>query len=83
MTSLTRSPARGCCADHVADGLSIARKHRLPTRIQDFIAEHHGTTVTKFQLIRARTAQGDAVNRSHFATLVRARALADGHSHVS
>lgn len=27
---------------HVHDGLELAKKHRLPDRIQDFIAEHHG-----------------------------------------
>lgn len=27
---------------HVQDGLELAKKHRLPDRIQDFIAEHHG-----------------------------------------
>jgi putative nucleotidyltransferase with HDIG domain len=27
---------------HVDDGLQLARKHRLPDRIQDFIAQHHG-----------------------------------------
>jgi putative nucleotidyltransferase with HDIG domain len=27
---------------HVQDGLDLAKKHRLPDRIQDFIAEHHG-----------------------------------------
>ncbi|MDX1663472.1 MAG: HDIG domain-containing protein [Candidatus Promineifilaceae bacterium] len=27
---------------HVEDGLKLAQQHRLPDRIQDFIAEHHG-----------------------------------------
>lgn len=27
---------------HVADGLVLARRYHLPSRIQDFIAEHHG-----------------------------------------
>ncbi|MCB8953676.1 MAG: HDIG domain-containing protein [Ardenticatenales bacterium] len=27
---------------HVADGLALARQYRLPDRIRDFIAEHHG-----------------------------------------
>jgi cyclic-di-AMP phosphodiesterase PgpH len=29
---------------HVAEGLKIARKHRLPPDVTAFIAEHHGTT---------------------------------------
>lgn len=33
---------------HVKDGLELARRHKLPHRIQDFIAEHHGTTLVRF-----------------------------------
>lgn len=29
---------------HVTDGDDMARQHRLPTRIRDFIREHHGTS---------------------------------------
>ncbi|MBP7692846.1 MAG: HDIG domain-containing protein [Anaerolineales bacterium] len=46
---------------HVADGLELARKHRLPTRLRDFIAEHHGTLMTMYQYRRAvEAAGGDA-----------------------
>ena len=38
---------------HVSDGLELARKYRLPRRLQDFIAEHHGTSVTRYQYIKA------------------------------
>ena len=38
---------------HVADGLTLARKYRLPRRLQDFIAEHHGTLITRYQYNRA------------------------------
>ncbi len=30
--------------DHVIEGEKLARKYRLPSRIRDFIVEHHGTT---------------------------------------
>ncbi|MBR1486912.1 MAG: HDIG domain-containing protein, partial [Synergistaceae bacterium] len=33
---------------HVKDGVEIARKSKLPKRIRDFIAEHHGTTSTRY-----------------------------------
>lgn len=33
---------------HVSDGVEIARKHRLPSIIQDFILTHHGTTTAGF-----------------------------------
>ena len=32
---------------HVNDGLEMARKYRLPDRIRDFIAEHHGDRLVK------------------------------------
>jgi len=38
---------------HVTDGLALARKYRLPRRIQDFISEHHGTLLTRYQYNRA------------------------------
>jgi cyclic-di-AMP phosphodiesterase PgpH len=45
---------------HVTDGLELARKYRLPRRLQDFIAEHHGTLITRYQYNRAlQNAGGD------------------------
>ena len=45
---------------HVTDGLELARKYRLPRRLQDFIAEHHGTLLTRYQYNRAvQVAGGD------------------------
>ncbi len=38
---------------HVADGVQLARKHHLPLRIQDFIREHHGTLITRYQYAKA------------------------------
>ena len=43
---------------HVPDGLDLARKYRLPGRIVDFIAEHHGTMVTRYQYVNALKAAG-------------------------
>ncbi len=46
---------------HVTDGLELARQHRLPDRIKDFIAEHHGTLKTYYQWTQAlNAAEGDA-----------------------
>jgi len=39
---------------HVAEGIRLARKYRLPPRIAAFIPEHHGTTPIAFFLARAR-----------------------------
>jgi cyclic-di-AMP phosphodiesterase PgpH len=48
---------------HVTDGVMLARKHRLPRRIDDFILEHHGTMITIYQHSKAvKAAGGDASN---------------------
>ncbi len=55
--------------NHVTDGLELARHYRLPRRLQDFIAEHHGTLLTRYQYNRAlQAAGGDAskVDESQF-----------------
>ena len=38
---------------HVRDGIELAREHRLPHEIDQFIAEHHGTTVLSYFYKRA------------------------------
>lgn len=45
---------------HVPDGLVIGRKYHLPRQVLDFISEHHGTTLTRYQYVRAvKVAGGD------------------------
>jgi putative nucleotidyltransferase with HDIG domain len=43
---------------HVPDGMELARKYRLPRRISDFISEHHGTMITRYQYVQAVTEAG-------------------------
>ncbi|MCI0520270.1 MAG: HDIG domain-containing protein [Chloroflexi bacterium] len=43
---------------HVTDGVELARQHRIPRRIQDFILEHHGTLMARYQYVRAVKAAG-------------------------
>ena len=38
---------------HVSDGINLANKYRLPPRIKDFIKEHHGTQITRYQYAHA------------------------------
>lgn len=46
---------------HVTDGIQLAKKYRLPKRMHDFILEHHGTLITRYQYNQAMEAvQGDA-----------------------
>jgi putative nucleotidyltransferase with HDIG domain len=44
---------------HVLDGLTMARRHRLPSRVRAFINEHHGTLKAGFQYKRALEAAGN------------------------
>ena len=44
---------------HVSDGLELARRYRLPIRIHDFIAEHHGNRVVKVFYMRAQEMAGE------------------------
>ena len=48
---------------HVTDGLQLARKHRLPKVVSDFIPEHHGTMRTNYQYHEALKAAGDDAER--------------------
>jgi putative nucleotidyltransferase with HDIG domain len=43
---------------HAHDGLALGRKHHLPTRVLDLIAEHHGTLRANFQYGLALEAAG-------------------------
>jgi len=45
---------------HVTDGVALAKENKLPKRIQDFVAEHHGTMKTRYQYAQAiKQANGD------------------------
>jgi putative nucleotidyltransferase with HDIG domain len=55
--------------EHVEYGLELAKKYRLPRRIREFIPEHHGTLITRYQYGKAlELAGGDekAVDASKF-----------------
>ncbi len=51
--NLTPEESARIIIQHVPEGLRLAREHGLPRRIQDFIAEHHGTMLTGYQYARA------------------------------
>ncbi len=44
---------------HVTDSVQLAKKYRLPSRIIDFMREHHGTMLTRYQFARALEASRD------------------------
>ncbi len=43
---------------HVSDGVELGHKYRLPKQLLDFIAQHHGTTITRYQYSRALELAG-------------------------
>ena len=56
---------------HVSDGLEMGRRYKLPDRIRDFIAEHHGDRVVKGFYMKARSqavdeAEADAIDVDKF-----------------
>jgi putative nucleotidyltransferase with HDIG domain len=54
---------------HVPDGIEQARRHRIPARVIDFIAEHHGTMPILFFLSAAReeaAQSGETINEADF-----------------
>lgn len=55
-------------ASHVKTGLEMAEEYKLPKRIRDFIAEHHGTSIMHFFYNKAITEAGekDVVNEDDF-----------------
>jgi putative nucleotidyltransferase with HDIG domain len=55
---LAPSEAAAAIIAHVHDGVTLAHKHRLPRRIDDFILEHHGTMITRYQYNQALEAAG-------------------------
>jgi putative nucleotidyltransferase with HDIG domain len=44
---------------HVPDGDRLARQHRIPARLRDFIWQHHGTTLVSYFYNRALEQAGD------------------------
>lgn len=52
---------------HVKDGLDFARRYRLPFRITDIIAQHHGQRVVKSFYRKAEELAGDAADEIDMA----------------
>lgn len=53
---------------HVHDGVALAKKYRLPSRVIDFIREHHGTMLTLYQYSQAAAGADDpeSINKALF-----------------
>jgi putative nucleotidyltransferase with HDIG domain len=55
---LTAEQSAALIIRHVTEGVELGRKHRLPQRILDFVLEHHGTGLTRYQYFNAIQAAG-------------------------
>lgn len=53
-------------ADHVAHGLELARAYKLPSAVQAFIPEHHGTRRVTYFYRKAVEQEGEDVNPAPF-----------------
>ncbi|MGI6250467.1 MAG: HD family phosphohydrolase [Anaerolineaceae bacterium] len=53
---------------HVTDGIALAKRYRLPSRVIDFIREHHGTLMTRYQYTNAlnQAEKTEDVDKSMF-----------------
>ena len=53
---------------HVTDGLDLAKRYKLPNRLHQFIAEHHGTRLVKGFLYKAKeqAEEGELVDVEKF-----------------
>jgi hypothetical protein len=51
---------------HVSDGLELANRHHIPTRVQDMIGQHHGTMTVQYFFWRASQNCEGPVDESAF-----------------
>ena len=51
---------------HVEDGLDLAKKYRLPSKVRDFIPQHQGTALATYFYRQALESEGDKVNEEEF-----------------
>jgi len=65
---------------HVSDGLELARRHGVPRRVRDMIAEHHGTTMAQYFYHEPARTPDSRWTRPDFATMAPAP-VARGRHH--
>ena len=51
--------------NHVLDGIEMAKKHKIPEKIIDFIRTHHGTSTTRYFYLNAKK-EDDSVSIKDF-----------------
>ena len=63
---LTNVDSAGIIIHHVIDGIELAKKHRLPDRIIDFIRTHHGTSLVYYFYSQEKETNPDSVDIDKF-----------------
>jgi putative nucleotidyltransferase with HDIG domain len=54
---------------HVPDGIELAAKHGIPARVQDMIAQHHGTMIVQYFFWQASQGANEPVDEAAFRYL--------------
>ena len=63
---LTPSESAVIIIQHVIKGIELARKHKLPDRIIDFIRTHHGTNLVYYFYKKAQEREGNEISDAPF-----------------
>tara|TARA_B100000809_G_scaffold266760_1_gene331255 strand:- start:416 stop:2464 length:2049 start_codon:yes stop_codon:yes gene_type:complete len=63
---LTSKDSAGLIIDHVLNGIELAKKHRLPDRIIDFIRTHHGTSTVYYFYKKEKEGSLDDIKKEDF-----------------
>jgi len=63
---LTPKDSAQIIINHIIKGVELAKKHRLPDRIIDFIRTHHGTTLVYYFYKKEEELSGGEVDMKHF-----------------
>ncbi len=51
---------------HVNDGLDLAKRYRLPSKVRDFIPQHQGTALVTYFYHKVRETEGENVSQDDF-----------------
>ena len=52
--------------NHVNNGVELARKHKIPEQIIDFIRTHHGTTITGYFYVELKNKPDQEIDKEPF-----------------
>lgn len=63
---LTPKDSAQIIINHIIEGVELAKKHRLPDRIIDFIRTHHGTTLVYYFYKKEEELSGGRADVSNF-----------------